>query len=119
MDKEAKAIRKAVIEELELLAQASLQVKYEPDVPVADIPAELVCRFCDDLFHPKSQTFLDAFSEEEIKELAALYGLLHFASKAIDDTEFLSVADLQKKPEWRAVMNFAKELQLRFGVSRK
>ena len=119
MDKEAKAIRKAVIEELELLARASLQAKYESDVPVAYIPAELVCRFCDDLFHPKSQTFLDAFSEEEIKDLAALYGLLRIASKAIDDAESLTVADLHKKSEWRSVMNLAKELRIRFNVSGK
>lgn len=119
MEKESKAIRRAVIEEIDLLAHASLQAKYETDVPVANVSAELFCRFCDDLFHPKSQTFLDAFSEEEIKDLAALYGLMHLASKAIDDSEILSVADLQKRPEWRSVMNFAKELRSSFDVSGK
>ena len=90
----------------------------ETDVQIANVPAELVCMFCDDLYHPKSQTSLDAFNEAELKDLAALYGLLHHASEAINDLETLTVVDLQKKPEWRVVMNFAKELEARFGISK-
>ncbi len=119
MNEKSEAIRAAVFEEIELLAHASLQTKYEKDVPIANVPAELFCGFCDDLYHPKSQTFLDAFNEEEIKDLAVLYGLLHLASQTIDESEILSVADLQKRPEWRLVMNFAKELESRYGISRK
>ncbi len=118
MNEKAEAIRGAVFEVIELLAHASLQSKYEKDVPIANVPAELFCMFCDDLYHPKSQSFLDAFNEDETKDLAVLYGLLHHASQTIKDSEMRSVADLQKRPEWRVVMNFAKELEARFGISR-
>lgn len=117
MDKNSKAVRMAVLEHVRLLARASAQTQYEKDVPMADIPAELVCGFCDELFHPKSQTFLDAFTEDEIKDLAVLYGLLHLASRRMDDSPPLQVADLQKLPEWRQVMTFAKELEADFDMS--
>ncbi len=71
----------------------------------------------DDLFHPKSQTFLDAFTEDEIRDLAVLYGLLHLASRKMDETHPRHVAELQKLPEWRSVMTFAKELEANFDIS--
>lgn len=115
MNEISKAIRISVIEEIKLLAHASLQTKYENDVPIANVPAELFCGFCDDLYHPKNPAFLDAFNEEEIKGLAILYGLLHLASEAIEESKMLTVADLQKRQEWRTVMSFAKELESKFG----
>ncbi len=119
MNEKSETVRAAVFEVIELLAHASLQTKYEKDVPIADVPAELFC-MGDDLYHPKSHAaFLDAFNEEEMKDLAVLYGLLHHASQAIKDSEMRSVADLQKRPEWRVVMNFAKELEARYGISKK
>ncbi len=114
MDENSKAIRAAVLEHIVLLAHASQQTKYENDVPIADVPAELICGFCNDLFHPKSSTFLGAFVEDEIKDLAVLYGLLHLASEAINASPVRTVADLQKRAEWRKVMNFSKELESRF-----
>ncbi len=117
MDKKSKAIRMAVLEHIRLIARASLQAQYEIDVPIADVPAELVCGFCDDLFHPKSQTFLDAFTEDEIRDLAVLYGLLHLASGRMNKSHPLQVAELQELPEWRSVMTFAKELEANFDIS--
>ncbi len=56
-------------------------------------------------------TFLDAFNEDEIRDLAVLYGLLHAASRKIDETQPRGVAALHKLPEWHAVMAFAKEVE--------
>jgi CHAT domain-containing protein len=117
MDEISKTIRTAVIEHIRLLARASLQTQYEKDVPLADVPAELVCGFCDDLFHPKSQAFQDAFTADEIRDLAVLYGLLHLATQGINESHPPKVADLQKLPEWRSVMTFAKELEANFDIS--
>jgi hypothetical protein len=117
MDKKSMAYRKAVFEHVRLLASASLQVQYEKQVPTADVPAEFVCGFCDDLFHPKSQAFLDAFTAEEIKDLAELYGLLCVASRLLNESLPLQVTGLQKLPEWRSVMAFAKELEVSLDVS--
>ena len=57
------SVRAQVIEHIELLSLPSEQLEYERDVPIADVPAELVCGFCDDLYHPKSPEILLAFTE--------------------------------------------------------
>ena len=43
------AIRAEVLSHLELLASPELQARYERDVEIADVPAELVCVWFDDL----------------------------------------------------------------------
>ena len=93
------SIRKSTIEMIELLSLPSEQFAYEKNVPIADVPAELICGFCDDLYHPKSEGFISQFSEDELKALAHLYGLLSEAAKVTVH----SVSELQKRPEWRSV----------------
>ncbi|HEX7236438.1 MAG TPA: hypothetical protein VF405_05720 [Gammaproteobacteria bacterium] len=98
--------RERVLEYLELLAQPSRQIDYETGVLLGDSHGELVRWFCDDLFRPKSQQFLDAFAENEIKDLARLYGLL-IESRRLRAS---SLADLLREPEWRRIARFANEL---------
>jgi len=103
---EEMSLRKSTIEMIELLSLPSEQLEYEKNVPIADVPAELICGFCDDLYHPKSESFLAEFSENKLKDLAHLYGLLSEAAKVTVP----SVTELQKRPEWRSVVSLAKEL---------
>ena len=105
------SIRDTVIAEIQLLASASEQLRYEREVPQANVPAELICQFCDDLFRPKSAAFTAAFTSDELKDLAHLYGLMVEASKA----QVTSVTELLKRPEWRRVMTVAKDLSARFA----
>lgn len=100
------SIRKAIIEEIELLSLPSKQLEYEKNVPIANVPAELICGFCDDLYQPKSEQMLSQFNSEELKELAHLYGVLCEAATI----EVSSVAELLKHQKWRAVVALAKEL---------
>jgi hypothetical protein len=104
--------RERVLEYLALLSQPSRQLDYETSIPLANSHAELVRWFCDDLFHPKSQRFLDAFTETEIKDLARLYGLL-IESRQLRAS---SLADLLREPEWRRIARFAKELVATMGA---
>ena len=106
--------RERVLEYLELLSQPSRQVEYETSVPLANSHSELVRWFCDDLFHPKSQAFLDAFTETEIKDLARLYGLL-IESRQLRAS---SLADLLREPEWRRIARFAQELFAKMDAGR-
>ena len=110
MNEDLKDYRKSVVKYIALLASASEQVRYEREVPIADVPAELVSCFCDDLFHPKHDLFLGAFTEQELKSLAELYSMLCIASKAANKQDCHRVAELQKIPEWRSVMAFAQDL---------
>lgn len=98
--------RERVLEYLELLSQPTRQLDYEAHVAVANSHGALVSRFCDDLFRPKSEPFLDAFTESEIKDLARLYGLL-IESRQLRAS---SLTDLLREPEWRRIARFAMEL---------
>jgi hypothetical protein len=84
---------------------------YELDVPIADVPAELV-ETGSDLFQPKSHEYVESFSEDELRDLAHLYGLICEAARL----QVASVTDLQKQPEWRRVIAVAKELAARLAV---
>lgn len=103
--------RDRVVECIELLARPAEQLNYEKNVPIADIPAELVCMFADDLFHPKMAEFVDAFSEEELKLLAELYGLVVVAARTFSNLNCHRVSDALKIPEWRSVISCAKRIE--------
>jgi hypothetical protein len=105
-------IRHSIIAHLELLSQPSQQLEYEATVPIANIHGELVSGFCSDLYHPKNQAFLDAFTEDELKDLARLYGLLMETGQL----RVSSVSELLKQPQWRRVVAFAKDLVTELGA---
>jgi hypothetical protein len=106
--------RSAMLEAIALLASPSAQTEYEKNVPHAFVAAELIEGFATDLYHPKSPQFVDAFTEDELKDLAQLYGLVHAAGQRMGQASVHSVSDLQKLPEWRQVMSLAKTLHDRF-----
>jgi hypothetical protein len=110
MNEEGHRYRNRVVEMVELLASRSEQLEYERSVPIADVPSELVCGFVNDLYHPKFKPFIEAFTEDELKSLAELYGRIRIASAAFTEHNCHSVPDIQKLPEWCAVMAFAKDL---------
>ena len=107
--------RERVPEYLELLSQPARQLDYETSIPLANGHGRLVSWFCDDLFRPKSQQFLAAFSETEIKDLARLYGLL-IESRQLRAS---SLADLLREPEWRRIARFAQQLIAAIGSGRE
>ena len=64
-------LRAGILELLELLADAAAQERYEHNVPIADVPAELCCMWFDDLYHPDSPAFQAAFTVAELDALAS------------------------------------------------
>jgi hypothetical protein len=108
----ADLMRNAVVDELRLLSLPSEQLAYEACLTSAGhAPSELICRFCDDLYHPKSAEFVTAFSESELKALAHLYGLMCEAGLST----YASVTEMLKSPAWRRVVALAKDLHAAFG----
>jgi hypothetical protein len=105
-------VRQSVLSYLELLSQPSQQIEYEAKVPIANIHGELVSQFCSDIYHPKNQQFLDAFTEDELKDLARLYGLLMESGRL----RVSSVTDLLKQPQWRRIVEYAKDLAAIIGA---
>ena len=103
-------IREAVIEEVNLLAQPSKQLEYERSLTIAGhAPSELICGFCDDLYHPKDAAFLAAFNSDELKDLAHLYGVIREAAS----TSFATVGEMLKDPKWRRVVAVAQGIASR------
>src|SRR5689334_9426113 len=99
-------VRQSVREYLDLLSQPSRQVEYEARVALANSHGELVSWLCNVLFRPKSSQCLDAFTENESKHLARLYGLLIESGRL----RATSVTDLLREPEWLRIARFAREL---------
>jgi hypothetical protein len=100
-------IRESIIDEIKLLSQLSEQIAYEKSfINAGHAPTELVSVFCDDLYNPKNEDLISAFSNEELKELANLYGLMVEAS----NEKYLSVSDMLKNPKWRKVIELAKRI---------
>jgi len=107
--------RASVSETVQLLANSSDQLEYERSLTNAGhAPSELISMFCDDLYHPKDERFLSAFSDEELRSLAHLYGLL--CEAALNPQP--SVSALLKTPSWRRVLTVAQDLSERLGARR-
>ncbi len=99
-------MRELVIEVLEMLSAPSAQLSYEASLTSGHAPTELIRGFCDDLFNPKSPEFIADFSNEELKDLAHLYGLMVESAA----THHSTVATMLKDPAWRRVVELAKNI---------
>lgn len=55
---------------LELIADLDAQDSYERQVPIANVPAELISQWFDDHYHPGAEWFSEAFSERELASFA-------------------------------------------------
>jgi len=102
--------RRSATELLHLLASASAQLAYEREVPHAYVPDELISLFADDFFTLKAPGFVEAFTDEELADLAELYGLVRAAARVLATASPENVSELQAQPEWRGVMLCAKRL---------
>jgi hypothetical protein len=100
--------REALADLLDLLSRGEEQLNYERSlVSAGHAPTELVSMFCDDFYHPKDPGFIAAFSDEELRRLGHLYGLLVESSRQ----DFLTVAEMLKHPKWRRVIDVAAQLR--------
>ena len=98
-------IRSSIIEELALLSSGHAQLRYEQSVPTANIPAELVCGWFDDIYHPDTREFQQAFSRSELAALAGFSALFELQVSSMPDT----VRELVKLATWQQVMQQARE----------
>jgi hypothetical protein len=106
------SVRDAVLSELELLASLELQAKYERDVPVADVPAELVCGWFDDLDMPASASSVFAG-----KDLESVRAFSDSFEKVLKDLQGLSLAELHANPRWLEIVENARSLLQQLRVA--
>jgi hypothetical protein len=97
-------IRTRVTEELELLGSDFAQLRYEQNVPIANVPAELVCGWFDDLYHPQAVEFQRAFSSAELTALADFSTFFEARIANLPRT----AAELVLQPRWKEIMRRAR-----------
>jgi hypothetical protein len=100
------SLRAAVLEHLELLSSLELQKKYERDVTIANVPAELVCGWFDDLDLPESASGI--FAGQELDSVRAFSRSFEEASQALHG---LSFAELHARPLWLDIVEKARVLR--------
>ena len=100
-ESDTEPIRSSLLRLLDLIGDFEAQRAYEQDVPIANVPAELVCMWFDDAYHPDSEQHAKAFSARERKLLERF----HMAyEKCADDLPCDNgVAVLQQSSQWIAV----------------
>jgi len=89
-----------------VLASAHAQLRYEQRVPIAHIPSELLCGWFDEIYHPNSPEFQQAFSRKELSALADFSSVLHKNSRVLPG----SARELVKQSGWQLVMRSAGEV---------
>lgn len=103
-----------IIELLQLLASEQKQLDYEKDVPIADVPAELLCMWFDDLYHP---ALVEAqFSPNEAAALAKFNAIYEIESRKLprsSGTIRIWLAD----PTWRRIMVAANQALKEIGCN--
>jgi len=101
-------IRARVVEELTLLSEPSRQVAYEQALQnhAGVAHHELLVGY-PSIFQLKAPAFIAAFSEQQLNELAHIYGLfMEVASR-----DFSSVGEMLKDPMWRRIIHLSQELR--------
>ena len=101
-------IRGAIREHLALLADLEAQRRYECDVPIAAVPAELVCIWFDEIYHPESPAHQAAFTSSELKALEGFSALFDSVNSSLGELQ--SVVELQAREEWTQLSVAAEKL---------
>ncbi len=105
-ESEKTSFRKNAIELLELLSSLENQLEYQENVPIADVPSELVCMWFDDFYH-LTEDFKQAFSASELEVLASFNKFYEFNSKKLPSPEE-GLKALQSNESWLEIAKRAK-----------
>jgi hypothetical protein len=93
---------------LQLIADFKSQVDYQREVPIANVPAELVCMWFDDHYHPEREWFKESFAEEERKLMADFN---EYYEKRVDHLPHThDVLELQISTVWQEIAEKAKDV---------
>lgn len=93
---------------LELLSSREAQLRYETDVPIANVPAELLDMWFDDRYHPETPWFSQAFTDHERQVLADFNAFFSGVAERLPTDR--GVAALHAEPVWDDVCAKASEV---------
>jgi len=100
-------IRAAVLEVLELISSKEKQIEYQKNVSLAQVPAELFCRWGDIyLFKDDPATYKAIFSSSELNILEEFDAVLGSISEATPN-ELPLLTDFIATDEWKKLSDAA------------
>ena len=105
MSNDSAGWRGSLVSLLETLSSRVAQEDYEQSVPIAQVPAELICGWFDDLYHPGTPLFEAAFSPGEREVLADFNAVFAGEVDSLDGA--VHVSELWEKPGWARVSSAA------------
>ena len=94
-------LRASLLDLLETLSSRELQQRYQDDVPIANVPAELVCGWFDDLYLPEVPGFVASFGEAELEALAEFNRVFDSLVDSLPETHDVQV--LWEAPAWQDI----------------
>jgi len=105
----ARRIHNRILEYFELASSRGEQLCYEHDVPIADVPAELICMWSDQVPYenPDGHFVAPAFSVEEQAALCKFHIVWQRIVQDIPD-RFGSLSEFQATPHWSDLRDAAK-----------
>lgn len=102
---EIEQTRQVFFDLLTLLASKEEQARYQTEVPIANVPAELMCQWFNDHYHPEAEWFQEAFTGQERAILKEFNDYYAGRAKDLPDT----LPDLLQDPSWSEVVEKAAE----------
>lgn len=109
-------LRKLVVQSLELLSSEEAAFEYQQQVPIANVPAELFCWWFDNAYMPSSSVFCGAFTQQELRDLAAFNNVFESASLQIGEPPAL-LEQLFALPSWQQIARGAEVALQSLGVA--
>ena len=93
-----------LIQTVQMISDLEAQKSYEKNVPIADIPSELISSWFDDCWYPDDKEFLNLFTTKEInvlKEFSAYY------EQKLKKMPLTSFSEMHESFQWQQVVGKA------------
>ncbi len=95
-------IRLGLNEILKLWASVDEQIEYQINVPIADVSAELFCKWCDDYYNEGDPIMMKEFNKMELKLLKEFDEVICRVAN-ITPEELPDINEFIKTNEWKRV----------------
>ena len=87
-----------------MISDLEAQKSYETNVPIADVPSELVCSWFDDCWWPEDKEFLKLFTKREIEVLKEFNT---YYDQKLKKIPLSSLTDMHDSYQWQQVVGKA------------
>ncbi len=108
------SLRGHILGMLEDLGSLQAQIRYQETVPIAQVPAELVCQWFDDFYYPATPQLQECFTQDELGLLNEFHLFYEARLEVFPDTPDVHV--LHKSPAWLEIVAKASEVHQKISA---